>query len=154
MYGIPIGTSMKSYSSSIPDLITVRIELTVNCFHGFYVYSLPDWLIDDRPGAGLRMGRSPAHPPFTDFLLSTSKNERPIEASWGCPRGDPEAAEGNLEVAKGDTGVAMGDPEVAKGDTKAPQRPLRGWGRLTRSVLIAQCTAMLRVGLTSERTHE
>jgi hypothetical protein len=74
--------------------------------------------------------------------------------SWECPRGDLEAIEGDLEVAKADTGAATGDPEVAKGDTKAPQRPLRGWGRLTWSVLITQCTAMLRVGLTSERTHE
>jgi hypothetical protein len=119
------------------------IEFTVNCFYEFYVYSLLDWLINSRPGAGPNMGRSLAHTLFTNFLLSTPKtrfeclyfdlnkyrgstsgHRRPKEASWRRPRGDPKAAEGatrrRLRATWRRLRARESDAETVDG----------GWGRL------------------------
>ncbi|KAJ7774426.1 hypothetical protein B0H14DRAFT_2631962 [Mycena olivaceomarginata] len=99
------------------------------------------------------MGRSLAHLLFTNFLLSTPKTRgstsghwRPKEASWRRPRGDPEAAEGATRRRLRATWRRL---RARESDAETVDR---GWGRLIRSGLITQCTAVLRV-IGNENTH-
>ncbi|KAJ7312380.1 hypothetical protein DFH08DRAFT_822123 [Mycena albidolilacea] len=99
------------------------------------------------------MDHSLAHLLFTNFLLSTPKTRgstsshwRPKEVSWRRPRGDPEAAEGamrrRLRATQRRLRARESDMETVDG----------GWGRLIRSGLITQCTAVLQV-IGNENTH-
>ncbi|KAJ7813593.1 hypothetical protein B0H14DRAFT_2604715 [Mycena olivaceomarginata] len=95
----------------------------MNCFHGFYVYSLLDWLINGRSGVGPDMGRPSRTPTFSQFLAFHTNNRG--------PRRRPEATRKR--------------PGGGRGPEKASRRRLMEggpWGRLIRSGCdrAAQCS--------------